>query len=351
MFETKISKGRRAKLGIAPARPTIVLLSSILVLSCFTSKADSYKEPRYKQLGKAYGYHVGQASTLQRIADEFPDLKPQIVLAEATFAASPYGDSLRGIQSEFKELLNKRFPATDSDDFFSKLEEEVKAPLSQQTISHTQAQAFVNEVLNRAKGEIQPDVRRILLSASPRLNKYPAKGITEGLSTRFSSKGHPKSKGREFSISIPYSWRSREGSRPNIIQTFHNKAGHGPLQCILSVHPIPNQISSSEFLELILDEDPSGFLQDGASLIRSDRVTVDGLPGAEIVSNLKVERVGIKLSTRTVQYVVVDDSHYFLINFLLAEQDGPDSALDGLESKYLRLIKAMASSFVILDQY
>jgi hypothetical protein len=71
----------------------------------------------------------------------------------------------------------------------------------------------------------------------------------------------------------------------------------------------------------------------------------------EIVSNLEAERVGIRISTRTLQYFVFEDSHYFLIQFFIALPDGSSSELDSLEAKNLGLLKAIAASFVILDKY
>lgn len=354
-IEFMISSPRTHVRAIYAKAPVVgvTVIGFTLFLFSYSLIAETYQEPRHKQLGMAYGYIFGQAFTLNRIKDEFPDLKPQVALAEATFGTSPYGDALSGIQGEFEEIMTVRFPEENSGDVFSKLEEGIKKPLRDQAISYPQAKAFVNEVLSRAKGEIQPDVRSVLLSASRKYKKYPSKEITEGLVTRFVSEGHPKAKRRKFSISIPYSWSSREGVRPNIIQVFQNGAGHGPLQCILSVKQIPalSGATTDDLKAVIEEEDLSELLPDGASLIRSDRVSLDGLPAREIVANLQTERVGVKVSTRTIQYITFEGSQIFLIQFMLAESDESASGLDDLESKYLSLIKSIAASFAVLDKY
>jgi hypothetical protein len=328
-----------------------ISVTLILNFSCPNSKAEPYKEPRHKQLGKAYGYLYGQSLTLDRIKNEFPALRAQANLAEIAFKASPFGDTRDGLVSEFEELLGSQFPNEDASSVFPLLEKQVAETLQSQSITPQLASNFLEIVQGRAKGEIDPEIRSVLLSASPRLKRNPSTEIAEGLVTKFSSRGHPKSKGRVFSISIPYSWSSREGNRPNIIQVFQNGAGHGPLQCMVGVHQIPKEISGSEFLDFIENGNTREIIQDGATLIRSNRVTLDGAPAMEIVSNLEAERVGIRISTRTLQYFVFEDSHYFLIQFFIALPDGSSSELDSLEAKNLGLLKAIAASFVILDKY
>jgi hypothetical protein len=57
----------------------------------------------------------------------------------------------------------------------------------------------------------------LFISAEP---SSTARTFLDGQRTTFSTKGHAKAKGANFTIAYPNNWTASEGERPNIVQKF-----------------------------------------------------------------------------------------------------------------------------------
>jgi hypothetical protein len=205
---------------------------ALLFLQCAALAQDalSTKEPKWKQLSQAYGFILGQKFTIDRIAQEYPELSPEIKESWFVFSSCALGESEKSLEEVMEKEYGAQWPALKKE-----MESQLSESLGKQPITKTDAIAFLKEVKSRAKGQLPASLRSSLLSVHPRYSRNPSLEIAEGWTQNFRSKDHPKAKGIDFSIQMPTSWSASEGNRPNVVQNFKSEAGHGPLMSTIIV--------------------------------------------------------------------------------------------------------------------
>jgi hypothetical protein len=187
---------------------TLVSLGSFAVGQDLTPK-----EPRWKQLSQAYGFVLGQQASLELIEKKFPDLAQDTKQSWFAFNSSALGDSVKGVEAELSSELGTKWP-----EMKEKMNSQMQEMIAGQQFTREQATAFLAEVKLRGKGELQDSIRSALLSAHPRFSANPGLELTEGWKQTFRTKGHPKAKGTDFSVSFPASWSKREGIRVSLVR-------------------------------------------------------------------------------------------------------------------------------------
>ncbi|MBK1887820.1 MULTISPECIES: hypothetical protein [Marinobacter] len=100
-------------------------------------------------LGEAYGFVLGQNLTLQRIADDYPDLAREALLAKLEFQRT-FGDIHANLEPKLVEFLGEEvFKA-----FRAKLENQLMDMAQGEETRRILAENFLEEVRNRARGDI-----------------------------------------------------------------------------------------------------------------------------------------------------------------------------------------------------
>ena len=100
-------------------------------------------------MSRAFGYLKGEQFSLDRIRQEFPELKDDVTKSELEFSTS-----FRKASDRITEQL-KRIIGTDYLKFDSLMTESIKSAMAGQEITKEQALKFLEEVRNRAKGKIE----------------------------------------------------------------------------------------------------------------------------------------------------------------------------------------------------
>jgi hypothetical protein len=332
---------------------TIVFLV-ILILSSFASFAlgqDSVpKDPRWKQLCQAYGFVRAQQTLLELIEKKFPDLAQDVKQAWFSFNSGALGESVNGVEAELSNQLGSEWPQIKEG-----VVSEVQEMIDLQHFTKEQATAFLAEVKLRGKGELPDFIRSALLSAHPRFSVNPVLELTEGWKQTFRTKGHPKAKGADFSISFPASWSRREGNRPNIIQVFQSSAGHGPIMCNLMVmdNPLPAGYKSNpEVLkEFFQPNELKNMIPDGGKFIDAKYIVLEGAPAGMIVCDQTVQRLDLAVTMRMTQFVTIQGTSMIFIQFMAAKIPGSNDSLDVLQDKYIQTYRSIANTFVFNDRY
>src|SRR5262245_49354173 len=91
--------------------------------------------------------------------------------------------------------------------------------------------------------------------------------FTQGKTAKFSTKGHPKSKGAVFTIKYPQSWSAEEGERPNIVQKFASESGKGFEMALIVTSAIPPNIplTKASIKDILSQESLKKELPEGAT--------------------------------------------------------------------------------------
>jgi hypothetical protein len=310
----------------------------------------STKEPRLKQLSQAYGFIIGQQASLEVIEQKFPNLAIDVKHAQFAFYSTALGDGAQGVKRELSILLGDKWLQYEKE-----ISAQVKKLIEGQDLTRKQAIAFLEEVRERAKGKLPESILSTLLSAHPRFTENPGLELSAGWKQTFRTKGHPKAKGVDFSISFPASWSRREGYRPNIIQFFQSVVGHGPIMCNLMVKDIPlpagYKPSNKEIKELFQPNELKDMVPEGGKFIDAKSIFLEGTPAGMLVSDQTVQRLDLTLEMRMTQFITIQEKSMIFIQFMVAKMDDSSESLDELQKKYLPTYKAIANTFILNDKY
>ncbi len=305
------------------------------------------REPRWKQLCQAYGFVLGQQTSLEMIERRFPDLAKEARRSLVSFNSTALGESAKGLESELSRMFGDKWPKMRA-----KMGTDLPAEIDEKLIKKEDAKMFFDEVISRGKGDLPDQIGMTLLSAHPRYIDDPHLEMTEGWKRTFRTKGHAKSKGVDFSISIPFSWSKREGERPNIIQFFQSGAGYGPIMCSLIVGRAPSPTpTKEEWKEMFQPEGLKHMIPSGAMFIEAKSLVLEGSPAGVIVFDDTARRLDTELRMRRTQFITVQGESLIYIQFLASQMAGVTESLDELQKKNLPLYFAIVNSFVFNDRY
>jgi hypothetical protein len=325
-----------------------LLVIFVLAGTAFSEEI-STKDPRWIQLSQAYGFVLGQQSSLEMIEKKFPDLAKDVKDAWYFFHSTALGESVKGVEEELHKILVDKWPE------FEKVMIAQRTLIGEQEFTRQQAIDFLQEVRKRAKGEMPESILTALLSAHPTFANNPGLELSTGWKQTFRTKGHPKAKGVDFSISFPASWSKREGYRPNIVQFFQSGAGYGPIMCSLIVRDIPlpagYKPTENELKEFFQPNELKDMVPEGGMFIDAESIVLEGAPAGMLVIDQTMQRLDLTMTMRTTQFITIQERSMILIQFVVTKLPNSKESLDELQQKYLPTYRAIANTFVFNDKY
>jgi hypothetical protein len=322
----------------------------IFVLTSLIFTSLSAKEPKWKRLYQAYGFIAGQNMSITRVEEDFPDLRKGLQLARFEFNSSSIGEGAKALEDSLMKDAGKHWV-----DLKAKMHVELKAQAQLQSIDREDAEDFIQDLRKRSKGDIPESILRTLLSVNPRFVEQPALELWQGYIQTYRTKGHPKAKKLDLSISLPTSWESREGFRPNIVQVFQSDGGYGPIQCTILVNELPlpegYTVTKDDLEEIFQAEELRDMVPEGGRFIRSSKLVIENQPAGLLVFDQEQERMDMKMESRSVQFVSAFGAKMFFIQFYISDAYNEGDTLDNLEEKYLPLFMAIANTTIINSKY
>jgi hypothetical protein len=160
---------------------------------------------------------------------------------------------------------------------------------------------------------------------------------------KYSTLNHPKANGLDVTIEYPASWVSEEGERPHIVQKFTGSTIDSIMpQTLILV--LPMQIGQTSLTEQEANEAFSSTefmtefqksLPQGAKVLGTKRVTIDGEPGIEIQWSIEQERVDVKFYSCTIQYMFFYNNALFQLMGQIVAPESKKSDGDKAFAAYL----------------
>jgi hypothetical protein len=266
--------------------------------------------------------------------------------ARAAFDLS-FGPSLKNLDAYMQKNLGRGWP-----EFKNKIDKMLAEKLGKQSMSKSQAIEFISMVKHRAKGDIDSPVLETLLIFKPEYEEYPEQEFLDGYRYTYKNDGTGKSKGVEFSIKIPRTWKAKEGNRPNIVQKFIAPSG-AMLMIIIKEMPLgPNEhVTQTDVDEMLSSEGVRQMLPPGASYIASGKMTLEGLPGLWVKYRVKMGRVKMTMEAESIMYVVFYKNRTIQIQGTNGVSVNGEKIKDGGIKKYEKLFDQMVNSFVLEGLY
>ncbi len=318
-----------------------------IILAILTIKIHSEtNKPKEEILSQTFGYILGQDYSLTKIENNYPELKLEVKKARLNFNSS-FGKAHKNIEDELKNILGDHFNS-----YKSEISKQFAEILKNQSYNKNIALNFLQEVNDRAKGDIESPVIETLLTYEY-INE-PHKELLNNYTKTFRTKDHPKAKGIDFQVSLPQSWSQKEGERPNIVQKFRSGNGKGLVSVMLLVKDLPlikdYKITEQDLDDLFSNDGLKEFVPEGGKYISGKPITIDSFKGGLLEFEQTVERLDIKIKIKGIQFITLIDHKMIFVQCMLSglsEKDNLDDEFDKLQT----LFRLIGNSIIIQNQY
>lgn len=324
---------------------TALALVAISLTSLVAEEGVTTREPKWKQVSQAYGFVVAQGYSLNRIITEYPDLAPAVRRVNFEFNSTGLGEGANALEAVLKEELGAEWPATKI-----KLDEQFLGIVEKMELTRETAEQGIEEVRQRAKGNMPESIRNTLLANCPAYVKSPGAELSAGWRQNFSTLKHPKSEGADITIGMPLSWRKRESTRDGIVQVFRSGAGHGPILCNIICKKVLEDADGDAtpedmkefFTEAILKE----MVPDDATFIEGRPMTIAGAVGGINIFDVTQEMLDVKMKMRSTTFIIIQKKQLIQVNFLIMGQFLKDMDFDEAQKAYFPTYRAIMSTLV-----
>ena len=323
-------------------------LIAVLCLSMATVYAETEKSVSMSQteeLSQAYGYCLGQQYSIERIKKEYPNLSQNASIAQLEFDRT-FKPSYDNIAGNLRKLMKTKWAAYEKD-----MASNIHKMSFSRPLSEAQAEAFLQEVRSRAKGNIETPVIETLLTNHPFFQKNPGEEFARGFVKTFRTGSHPKTKGVDFHIQYPMSWRAKEGQRSNVIQIMTSENGRGRDSIVLMVKDIPlpagYQISNKERDEFFTEAALKEMAPEGAKLIKAQPIVLENLKAGMMVFDQEMQRIDQTILMRNLHYILLVRDKLVFVQCMTGEISKSRSAVVDRFNKMEPLFKLIGNSLVI----
>ncbi|QQO57454.1 MAG: TIR domain-containing protein [Thiohalocapsa sp. PB-PSB1] len=300
-------------------------------------------------IGKTYGYFVGQRHSLERIAEAYPHLRSHVKLVEKMFSGK-FGRALDAINA----LMTKNAPdAWDQIKYRWKVEG--AAVLDSQELTESKALDFIEDVRGRSEGNIESPVLETLLLFQPGFQSKPEREFTEGYRFRFCSDGSGKAKGVAFCIEIPKTWQAQDANRPNIVKKFVNRNGRGTSSILIIVKELPlpggEAISMTDIEDVLVQGGADEFLPKEFDCQEKGPIELEGFPGLWVRYTHSLTRVRATANAEVIMYALYLRDKLFILQGQTFLQIGAQKATNDEFAMYEKTFELVANSLVLEGVY
>ncbi|KJG10730.1 hypothetical protein C0W96_02095 [Photobacterium kishitanii] len=298
-----------------------------------------------KDIGQSYGFYVGQTHSLDVISNKYPSMASAADIARRKFSLA-FGSSIDGMSAMMENFDVERW-----NQIKKRLDEQIEKNTNANQISKYQAQQFIAQVLERAKGNIDSPVIETYLMFKSGYQENPEREFIDGFRKKYSTNGDGKAKGIAFMMEMPKSWVAKEANRPNIVQKFISKNGKGSELFMILTLDTGQKITESDISEILNQEDMQSFLPENTTYLDSGKLTLENLPGYWIRYKMDASRVRTTGSMEIMAYNIFHGKK--LIQFqgqVITSINGTPINNGGI-SRYEELFDLMVNSFVLPEIY
>ncbi|MFQ1015589.1 hypothetical protein [Avibacterium paragallinarum] len=326
----------------------IIIFLIILCYSVAFSKAEeNYPSDSLSIASETYGYYIGQNYFLDNIVRLHPELKTHADIAKTKFNIE-FGDSIDNL----KKILSEYNPYT-----LTYIQESVLKslnPILSNNITIKESERFIDEVISRAKGNIDSPILENLLSYNPRYIDKPELEFLDGYIYKYKSNKHPKAKGIEFELQIPKSWKDKEGSRPNVVHKFINKNGKGYVIYMVIIKDFPyGKVTKLDIQELLEDKNSlASFLGGyGGIVTDSGELVLENQIGFWVMGKISTQRMMNRVDAEVISYnFFYKNKLISLSGFVTSKINNETIQIEPMK-KYKPIFDLITNTFILTQKY
>lgn len=327
----------------------LVVLLGLIAWSSYASAEMQLSNALAKDIGRAYGFYLGQDYSLKEISKKYPSMSGLALIAEKEFSAT-FESSIEGM-----DALMSKYAKSEWKKIKGQLANQIAGSINIEQITEPQARQFIELVQKRAKGDIESPVIETLLLFKSGYEKHPEREFLDGYKYKYTTNGAGKAKGVAFSIEAPKTWAAKDGNRPNIVQKFVSENGRGLelLLVLIKEMPLPpdETITEKDVAEILNPTKIKDFLPDGSEYKISGKLTLENLPGFWVHFKMNMSRARNSVGMETMMYTIFYKNKMIQIQgHVTTSVNGKPIVRSGL-TQYEKLFDLMANSFVVTNMY
>ena len=184
------------------------------------------------------------------------------------------------------------------------------------------------------------------------------KNFNDGIKNKFSTVGHPKSRGLNIQIEFPNSWVKKQGERPHIVQKFSSSEDGGIAKvATLSVTPLPSDFkdfSDKDIAENLFNPElAESMLPESSKLIVAKPTKYDGEPGILLYYITQLSRAGAEFTSLVVshRFIYQHNTVDFTIAYSMLITYTQKHISQQQSDSFLGLAIQMGNSIILFDKY
>lgn len=180
-----------------------------------------------------------------------------------------------------------------------------------------------------------------------------AKEFVDGKVAKFSTKGHPKSKGTSFTIKYPSSWLAKEGERPNVVQNFVSDNGKGFEMVMIITKAIPpnEPFTQADVQEMLSLEGLKQLIPKGGKFLNAKSTKIENDPAGIVEYSMRYERAGLEIETQSLTFMFFQKRTLVSVQFQVASSPASSGDLAKRYTALRPLLVMMMNSIVFNDKW
>ena len=271
----------------------------------------------------AYSYYQGQKFSVKSVREQQPSLSASLDLAQARFEAR-FSPAIKQIEAYYEHV--------DLAAFVKEQIEECRSSFTDRVYGPEDAKDAIEDIKNRASGEIPSPILETLLIFHPLYQKHPELEFDHEFKREYLSEGDEKARGLKIAMQIPCSWSSDAGRRPHVLRRFRNIHGQGKAIITMTVNPFPEHVRPEEFdtvgawdYAALLVRGLSNTLDADLELVDAGRIRLAGQPGTWMEAMGSLNQNGLPLPIRMVNFTLRYEDNLIAIQCMVSPQlEGED---------------------------
>ncbi|RUT72085.1 hypothetical protein D0817_00210 [Flavobacterium cupreum] len=317
-------------------------MKTLLLIVYFALAIPAYSQiqqysPKVMLALETFAFLKGQSAALKKVGLQFPTLKNDVIALEKSSKVI-FGRAERNIEYFLKDELNKGE--------FTLLQQRVDSLLNLQLKQPIQKEEYARNFLEKVRSELRLSkgngIQKSIISFA--YHDAPHQEVSDGHTVHFTTKQHPKAEKSAVLLSLPKSWSAEEGEMPAVVQQFTSHDGKGSEKILLLVHDLP-----SEDHDIVLNEKSIiEMVPPQSTVIRTEALTIDGLPGMMIEVEEILHSADTKRKIRMMQFMFAYNQQLYCLQGSI----GPvhlNQNLDHHIKKYEPLFRLIAAGTQIVD--
>ncbi|MBO9584848.1 MAG: hypothetical protein J7574_11875 [Flavobacterium sp.] len=275
----------------------LYILILLVPCACFSQKYDA----KVAFAIETYAFIKGQNAALQKVAQQFPHLKPKVFETEKALK-NVFGRTEKNLNQFLKEELSRQQIDSLHKYIDSLLNQQLSNPIEKEQHAHD----FLLKVKDRSTYSDGLLPKGIL---SFKYHDAPHQEITNGHVDVFSSENHPKAENIAIKIPVPKSWLAQEADMPQTIQQFTSCYGNGSEKILIVVYDLPEELNGITLNE----KSVLSFLSPQTKLIRTESVIIDDTPGLMVEVEESIHYQNENMNVRMLQFMFLDKQKLYCL--------------------------------------